>query len=419
VRLLFVTDEPPWPPRSGYQLRMSQILDALSELGEVDLAVTIGTRRLPGSAIADRRFIRMVELPVRGVGGRASVATRWLTSRDPRLLLRSDWTAAARELQSWMRPRYDVAWFSHVPVHRALGHVVDAPSIVDLDDLHGVVLAHRSNPRGVLRRPHRRWVRATGVDRVTQLTDHFDRRRWHDLDLRTASTATAVVVCSELDRSRLGAPNAAVVPNGYPRPARPVRATPARPTLTMIGKLVYEPNLDGAHAFVEHVLPLVRASIPDVEFRLIGKYSRPDDVSWLAEQPGVTVLGEVPDVAAELARSSVVVVPLRYGGGTRIKILEAFAYGRAVVSTSVGAEGLAVVDGRDLAVADTVEGFAAACVRLLGDEAARDTLARGGRRLYDATYATDRIRPVVAELAHAVSASGAPSVRAVAEGGSA
>jgi polysaccharide biosynthesis protein PslH len=402
VRILFVTNQPPWPARSGYQLRMSQCLDALCEIGTVDLAVIGGMDPTRVQVPSGQRVSRMIELPLRlATGGRAGVAARWLRSGDPRVLLRTDWTVAEQTLRTWMRTDYDLVWFSHIPVHHALGHLVHAPSIVDIDDLHGVELADRHDPRTTLRAPRHRKRRAVAIGHVARLTDRVDQRRWRNLDRRTAETATHVVVCSGLDRARLGVTNAVVIPNGYPRPTVTEGRAPAlRPTLTMIGKLMYGPNLDGAHAFVEHVLPRVRAQLPDVEFRLIGKYGRPEDVGWLAAQPGVSVLGEVPDVASELLAAGAVVVPLRYGGGTRIKILEAFAYSVPVVSTSVGAEGLDVVDGEHLLIADSVEDFAQACVHLLRDRAAGDALARAGHQLYDSRYATDRVSPAVGSLAH-------------------
>jgi glycosyltransferase involved in cell wall biosynthesis len=411
MKILFVTDEPPWPARSGYQLRMSQALDALSEIGAVDLAVTVSAYRPHGADPRGQKVSRIIELPLRGAaGGRGGVAARWLRSDDPRVLLRTDWTAAERTLRSWMRSDYDLAWFSHIPVHHALGHLARAPSVVDIDDLHGVVLADRPDAGPILRRPGHRKARPTaGFGRVARLTNRVDQRRWRNLDRQTAESATNVVVCSDLDRRRLGVTNAVVVPNGYPRPTVTERREPGlRPTITMIGKLMYEPNLDGAHAFVEHVLPRVREQLPDVEFRLIGKYRRREDVRWLAHQPGVCVLGEVPDVASELLGADAVVVPLRFGGGTRIKILEAFAYSAPVVSTSIGAEGLEVVDGEHLVIANSVEDFAQACVRLLRDRNAGDALARAAHQLYDSRYASDRVSPAVRSLAHQLTGCSRP-----------
>ena len=420
MRILFLTDEHPWPARSGYQLRMAQVLQGLTEVGDVDLAVAVGTRRGVDPRPVDSAIARSTELPFRRVtGGRGGVALRWLLSLEPRVLLRADWEGAAARLRKWRQDDYDLVWYSHAPIHHALGHLVDAPAIVDLDDLHGVLLKHRHARRAPLDAPRQRVTATPAIARLTRLTDRVDQWRWHRIDLRAAGSVAAVVVCSDLDRGRLGAPNAAVVPNGYPRPAAvPPVPQDGPPTLLMVGKLGYEPNLDGAYAFVEQVLPRIRAALPDARLRLVGGYPRSADVAWLAGQPGVTVVGEVPDVAPELARASAVVVPLRYGGGTRIKILEAFAYCRPVVSTTVGVEGIDAVPGEHLLVADRPDDFAAACVRLLCDRVLGRRLVGAAHQLYDERYATDRVRPLVAELAREVAgrASVAGASRSVSSG---
>jgi glycosyltransferase involved in cell wall biosynthesis len=138
--------------------------------------------------------------------------------------------------------------------------------------------------------------------------------------------------------------------------------------------------------------------------RLVGRFAREEDVSWLRQQPGVTVVGDVPSAADELAAARAVVVPIRSGGGTRIKILEAFAHRRPVVSTTIGAEGLEVVDGTHLLIADDVTGFADACVRLLHDDALCQQLVEAGSQLHADHYTGQRARDVIVDVAKRVAA---------------
>ena len=140
-------------------------------------------------------------------------------------------------------------------------------------------------------------------------------------------------------------------------------ATP--PVVVFQGTLRYSPNADAARFLVEDVGPRLRALVPDARIRLVGV--APPALARLAHPPAVTLTGQVPDITAELARADVVVIPLRYGSGTRVKILEAFAHRIPVVSTSLGAEGLDVVAGKQLLVADDAEGIAQACASVLGD----------------------------------------------------
>ena len=130
------------------------------------------------------------------------------------------------------------------------------------------------------------------------------------------------------------------------------------------------PNEDGMLYFVRDILPLVRQAEPGATLSIIGRAPTPA-VRKLAEQHGVEVTGSVDDVRPHVAAGSVYVVPLRIGGGTRLKIFEAMGMGKAVVSTTIGAEGLPVTDGADIVIADEPAAFAAAVVRLIRDDAAR------------------------------------------------
>ena len=130
-----------------------------------------------------------------------------------------------------------------------------------------------------------------------------------------------------------------VIANGYPAVAHPVgRATVGTPpTVLFQGLLRYPPNIDAARWLAGEIGPALRALVPDVEIRLVGDH--PPELDDLDDPPRVTVTGRVPDMAAELARADVVVVPVRYGSGTRLKILEAFAQQVPVVSTTARGRG--------------------------------------------------------------------------------
>lgn len=412
MRILFATDEFPWPVRGGYQMRMAQILETLAMTGETDLVVAVGERRSSNRIPSDAPVTRSIVVEHRRVrGGRLNVAVRWATGRSPKTLLRTDWSEPRRELRGWLRPPYDIAWFSHSAAYLELGHLVDAPALVDLDNLNSARMEHRR--LADVSMPTSRHLPGEGMlaRRLTRLSDLLDEGRWKEVDARVAAEASVVLVCSELDRRRLGARNAIVLPNGYelPAAATPDTADCAAPVVVMVGRLAYAPNLDGAYYFVDHVWPKIRQQAPDAQLRLVGRYRRESDVAWLQSQPGVIVVGEVDDLEQELRSAKIAVVPLRYGGGTRIKVLEAFAHGIPVVSTSIGCEGLEAVDGRHLLVADKPQEFAGACVRLLQDAELRRALTAAAHELYTARYAWDVIRPQVAALVSEVArAQGTP-----------
>src|SRR5262249_55134536 len=192
-----------------------------------------------------------------------------------------------------------------------------------------------------------------------------DIRRWKRYTRASAGRVSRVVVCSQDDADRVGTANTAVVPNGIPRPAVPARggAGALRPTVLLQGRMTYAANVDAVGHLVRDIVPRVVRALPDVEFRIVGAGS--DRIRGLDMHPNVTVTGYVPDMRSELERADIVAVPLRFGSGTRLKIIEAFAHRVAVVSTAVGAEGLGATDGQELLIRNGPRSFAGACVRLL------------------------------------------------------
>jgi glycosyltransferase involved in cell wall biosynthesis len=147
----------------------------------------------------------------------------------------------------------------------------------------------------------------------------------------------------------------------------------------------WHPNEDAVCYFVDTILPRIRAEVPNVSFTIIGR-NPGVRVRALAAQPGVSVTGTLADVRPSIAEGAVYVVPLRAGSGTRIKIFEALAMGKAVVSTTVGAEGLAMESGRHFLAADTPHDFAHAVVRVLRDDNRRRALGAAGRALVEANH---------------------------------
>jgi sugar transferase (PEP-CTERM/EpsH1 system associated) len=182
-----------------------------------------------------------------------------------------------------------------------------------------------------------------------------------------------------------------VVPNGVDnanfRPAD--RSKEVENSIVFTGAMGYYPNVDAVRFFAHHCWPLIRARIPSATWQIVGKNPMPE-VLQLANVPGVTVTGEVSDTRLYLATASVAIAPLRIGSGTRLKILEAFAMQKAVVSSSIGCEGLAVEAGQHLLVADQPEAFAEAVIALLQQPEKRRELGRAGRALVEIAYSWEQ-----------------------------
>lgn len=215
------------------------------------------------------------------------------------------------------------------------------------------------------------------------------------VELGLLARADLVSVTSERERQLLGqvlpGVNAVVTPNGVDTEAfapDPERAeTPGRLILT--GAMDYHPNEQAAHYFADTIWPRVRAEVPDATWYLVG-LRPPASFGRLAALPGVTVTGPVNETQPYLKAAAVAIVPLLVGGGTRIKILEALAMGKAVVTTALGCEGLDVTSGEHLLVANDPGDFADAVIRLLCDDARRARLGAAGRALVERKYSWAR-----------------------------
>jgi len=238
-------------------------------------------------------------------------------------------------------------------------------------------------------------------------------RKLRACEREAVANAALTIAVSDDDRDRLAemSPGSRVVSiqtgvnTTYFTP-RPDAEAPMR--LVFSGSMDWHPNEDAVCYFVDAILPRIRAEFPNVSFTIIGR-NPSARVRELTAQPGIAVTGTLDDVRPAIAEGSVYIVPLRAGSGTRIKIFEALAMGKAVVSTTVGAEGLALESGRHFLAADTPHDFAQAVIRLLRDPARRRSLGDAGRALVEANYSwamvarqfEARCEEVVAEHAYA------------------
>jgi glycosyltransferase involved in cell wall biosynthesis len=235
------------------------------------------------------------------------------------------------------------------------------------------------------------------------------RRKFERFERRAFAKAGRVVTVSgpdaDLARAEFGAGHVSVVDNGvdtaFFAPQDGVLREPK--TVLFLGSLDWRPNLDAARVLLERIFPSVRAEEPSARLIFVGR----NPPEWLARgvsvAAGVELHGSVPDVRPFLARSAVLVVPLRIGGGSRLKILEALASGLPVVSTTVGAEGLHLEPGDDLVVSDGIEPMAGALVAALREPARMKAMAANGRHRvlerYDWGALADRLEQIWLEQA--------------------
>jgi polysaccharide biosynthesis protein PslH len=208
--------------------------------------------------------------------------------------------------------------------------------------------------------------------------------------------AEHVLAVSEADRNTFSTlidpRKISVVPTGVdPDYFRPRPGLEQSNALVFTGSMDWMPNEDSIFYFVEQILPIIREAIPDASLCVVGRRPSAKLRKLAGQVDGVTITGRVDDIRPHMAKGSVYVVPLLVGGGTRLKIFEAMAMGKAVVSTSVGAEGLPVTPGKDIVLADQPEEFARQAITLLRSSAKREDLGRSARRLVEQNYSWNAV----------------------------
>jgi glycosyltransferase involved in cell wall biosynthesis len=213
-----------------------------------------------------------------------------------------------------------------------------------------------------------------------------------------------VVAVSEEDRLRMEREYAlsevADVPTGVDTEFFRPRGEPARSphNLVFTGSMDWLPNEDAIQYFTKEILPLIRRSVPGVSLTVVGRNPYPSLIELSKRDPSVIVTGRVEDVRPYMERAAAYIVPIRVGGGTRLKIYEAMAMEKPIVSTTVGAEGLPVRDGEELILADEAEAFAAGVVRVLQDESFARDLGRRAARIVRESFGWDRVSERFAEI---------------------
>ncbi|MFQ5812562.1 MAG: glycosyltransferase [Anaerolineae bacterium] len=419
MRILFLTPQLPYPPHQGTTIRNYNLIANLAARHEIHLLSFVRSRDEIGRATPLHQHCRSI-VPV--LAPRRSPLKRLLSlflSPLPDMALRLPSAEFQAKLAATLRRvPFDVVQIEGIEMARhwmlevrnwkldyETGHPTsnfqpfdyaqDRPPISVFDDHNAEYVLQQRAFETDVRQP-RRWVGA--------LYSLIQWKKLSHYEARVCRLADRVVAVSEADKAALQrlvpGLEVAVVPNGvdteFYNDQFPMSNDQARIghwdlvighcSLVFTGKMDFRPNVDAVLWFCREVLPLVRRKMPDVRFYIVGQ-SPHRRVLRLADDPAVTVTGYVDDVRPYIAGACVYVVPLRIGGGTRLKVLEALALGKPIVSTSLGCEGFEDLEsGRELLVADTPEEFAQRVIELLSDAPRRERLGRAARRFVEERY---------------------------------
>ena len=386
LKILFVTPYLPSPPQFGGARRLHGLMTGLARHHQVSVCSLLNTAEAhdhPESIRATGAYCReVVTVPNEPfglpVGRKRALQLRSLLSPrsfEWRTHVNQTFTARLREMMA--REAYDVVnfEFSHMAPYRRMLSAGRSVFVLDEHNIEYEILRRTAaSEAGQVRRLYNvvNWRKMRGEE----------LQAWRDFD---ACTVTSVhdreLLLRDCPRAKVVVvPNAVDLEHFQPRPEAPA----AEPfTVLFFGAINYFPNSDAVKLFIDEILPTLRERFPGVRFRVVGH--TPPHLMSLASAH-VEMKGFVPELRAEIERAAVVVAPLRIGGGTRLKILEAMAMAKPVVSTPQGAEGLEVTHGREVLLAETPAAFAAEVARVFEEPALAQTLGREARRLVEERY---------------------------------
>jgi glycosyltransferase involved in cell wall biosynthesis len=335
----------------GAVIRARNIFNALAQIGDVRIVLAGAYETHDGNGYSLPGGFELIGVMPFEPAKKFSLTEHLSYEFNARFLNTHRLTVSGRDRERMQKliAEHDLVWIQGLRIANSFGFFRWPRSALDVDDIPSVF--HRTD-----------MARAKTFGEKIR----FYRRaaRWRLREKKLPERFDAVCVCSEPDRRQLDSSDQIfVVPNGFAAPKNVPRRNPvAPPRIGFIGTLHYAPNSHGIHWFLKSVWPLILAQIPDARLRLAGAGS--EQKIWKSHR-NVDCLGWLSDVENEMATWSVAIVPLFIGGGTRIKIAEAFSRKCPVVSTKLGAYGYDVADGRELFLADAPEVFAARCVRIL------------------------------------------------------
>ncbi len=393
MHILFLTQILPYPPSSGPKVKTWHVLRYLSERGhKITLASFVRSEELPYVDAVREICSTVHTIPMRRSRVRdMGYFLRSLFSRRPFLVERDDLVEMRAIVQQ-------VITAEHVDVIHA-----DQLTMTQF----GFPLDHKAGRKPVLVFDAHNAV-WTITERMKENAPFYlkpplwlETKRIKQYEGMIVSAFDSTLAVTEPDRIALleavhaYAPHhdgqavpISVIPIAVDtRQIQPVERDVDLLNMLTMGTLYYPPNADGIRWFLQEVLPLVRKKLPNVTLTIVGK-NPPRDFLRLAEdsENGVIVTGFIEDLDPYFAKSALMVIPVRAGGGMRVRILEAFARAMPVVTTTIGLEGIQAQPGKDVLVADSPSDFAEAVLRLMHDKALQSSLASNSRQLVESKY---------------------------------
>jgi len=380
LNILFLTPKVPYPPTDGGRIAVFEPLRHLSLRGHHITLLSLGSRGHQDLAPL-RQYCRL-EVVEHNTANRFLPALLNLLSPIPYTISKYNSEAMARRMRRLLASEhFDLVHIEHLH----MGHYLPIAKEFNIP-----VLLRQHNVESML--VERFWQKAQGIEWLYAWTQLVKLRHF---EAKACEQADVSLTITDVDAERLRQLNAriktAVVPAGvdtdYYRPIPDLEESNA---IVFVGSMDWRPNVDAVMWFCDDILPRIERQVPGVKFYIVGKNPL-RAVQRLADRGNVVVTGFVEDVREYFARGTVFVVPLRIGSGMRLKILQAMAMGRPVVSTSMGAEGIRATNGQAILLADEADTFAEHIVRLMTSSKFRVHIGDNARKVASDLYSWSRI----------------------------
>jgi len=376
ARVLFLTSRLPYPPREGHQLRSWHLLRAISEVHEVTLLSCLRRDDTPDECAPLRAVVSRVEtFPIPTEHSRRALASALMKGAlgPCPFVAEKYFSRRMRARADELAREADLIHVDMLPLMR-LVRAAPRPLVLNAHNVEHLLLRQRADHESHVAR---RWFMRAQVPKLLR----FERAACRHVN--------RVLACSDDDARELAvlAPQTPirVVPNGVDTErCRPGEGSAQTARLLFIGPMTWFPNLDGMQWFLRDVLPRILATRPDAQLTIVGRASGLEVPSSLRER--VRIAGFVEDLQHEVDAAAVYLVPLRAGSGTRLKVLEAMAFAKPIVTTSIAAQGIDLVDRHEALFADDADGFADAVVQLLADPSRAARLGAAARAKAQARY---------------------------------
>jgi sugar transferase (PEP-CTERM/EpsH1 system associated) len=375
-----------YPPNIGGRIRSYHILKALARRHSITLFTFYAGTKDDQHKVLEREFNRVVLMPLAIPAGRtfreALSYARYLSSPLPYTVSKFCKPEVARRLLQLVGENQpDVIVCDFVIAAQSIPWNVPVPKIVFTHNVEAAIWSHHYK---VARNPFWKLL----CWREYRKMDRFERDCLKRADhVLTVSDHDRNIFSRMIDPSRI-----TVIPTGVDLEYfRPSSNQDQPTTLVFSGAMDWMPNEDAMVYFIKQILPRIRKQIPNASLCVVGRNPSRALLELGASHQDIEITGMVDDIRPFVHRAAIYVVPLRIGGGTRLKIFEAMAMGKAAVSTTIGAEGLPVHPGQDILIADDPKEFAETTIRLLGDPVRREELGRAARELVERTYSWDAV----------------------------